>query len=474
MHVSCVICSDLFVAADDTFCTQCGHLFHYQCLIQWIERSKSCPQCRTKTTEKNIHRIYFNIPNVDEKYEDPSVLHNKIDGLHFQLRLRDTDLKNSEEKNVKLVNQNVILKEELLQAQQKCKNLERDILTLKEQIKFMRDQTKNAEQAQNDAKQLKRQLEFLKSVEMVVKAAATEVDEMLGNFDGTFDSFKRMSTYVSVLKRELQGSTEKRRNLQTQLKESEKDLNSALNELNRLKKELSNQVEKNALLTDDIKHQEAENRSLQKKIKNLEAAIVSPTASHPSQSALRRFVTESPAPNTLKLSHNIIEKRKSTLAEAQGSTAKEEVPYGELFTCPQSTFGEEKCDDPMENCLQNQEEEPKKKTLKLRFNGEESATDLTPLRGIKFRTIPVCNKFSIFKKPRSEGTADVVGSVNYDSEVTYDGHGGHSKLDEFPKLGPKFRPEKRTMKIPIARMKKKAASSDSLKRYVTGLPDCSS
>lgn len=474
MHVSCVICSDMFVAADDTFCTQCGHLFHYQCLIQWIERSKSCPQCRTKTTEKNIHRIYFNIPNVDEKYEDPSVLHNKIDGLHFQIRLKETDLKNSEEKNVKLVNQNAILKEELLQAQQKCKNLERDILTLKEQIKFMRDQTKNAEQAQTDAKQLKKQLEFFKSVEMVVKAAATEVDEMLGNFDGTFDSFKRMSTYVSVLKRELLGSTEKRRNLQTQLKESEKDLNTALNELNRLKKELNNQIEKNTLLTDDIKHQEAENRSLQKKIKNLEAAIVSPTASHPSQSALRRFVTESPAPNSLKPPQNIIDKSKSVLSE--GNSPKEEVTYEERTTFSQGTSVEERFDDPMEieNYVQNKEEEElqhQKKTLKLKYNSEVSATDLTPLRGIKFRTIPVRNKFSIFKKPRSEGTANVTGSVNYDSEVTYDGHGGHSRLDEFPKLGQKFKPEKRTVKIPIARMKKKVPSSESLKRYVTGIPD---
>ena len=38
MHISCVICSDLFVAASDVFATGCGHLFHYACLIQWIER----------------------------------------------------------------------------------------------------------------------------------------------------------------------------------------------------------------------------------------------------------------------------------------------------------------------------------------------------------------------------------------------------------------------------------------------------
>lgn len=38
MHISCVICSDLFVPTSDVFITGCGHLFHYPCLIQWIER----------------------------------------------------------------------------------------------------------------------------------------------------------------------------------------------------------------------------------------------------------------------------------------------------------------------------------------------------------------------------------------------------------------------------------------------------
>jgi hypothetical protein len=38
MNISCAICRELFVAASDVFTTDCGHLFHYACLIQWIER----------------------------------------------------------------------------------------------------------------------------------------------------------------------------------------------------------------------------------------------------------------------------------------------------------------------------------------------------------------------------------------------------------------------------------------------------
>lgn len=68
-------------------------------------RSKSCPQCRNKTTEKTIHRVYFNVAS-NEPEEDTSVLRNKIDNLKFQIHLKDTDIKNATEENQNLNSQN--------------------------------------------------------------------------------------------------------------------------------------------------------------------------------------------------------------------------------------------------------------------------------------------------------------------------------------------------------------------------------
>jgi hypothetical protein len=74
-------------------------------------RSKSCPQCRNKTTEKTIHRVYFNVGSNDLE-ENTSVLCNKIDELEHQIHLKDTDIKNvtienhilkSENKELRLV-----------------------------------------------------------------------------------------------------------------------------------------------------------------------------------------------------------------------------------------------------------------------------------------------------------------------------------------------------------------------------------
>ena len=68
-------------------------------------RSKSCPQCRNKTTEKTIHRVYFNVGSNDLE-ENTSVLRNKIDKLELQIHLKGTDIKNVTEENRTLNSQN--------------------------------------------------------------------------------------------------------------------------------------------------------------------------------------------------------------------------------------------------------------------------------------------------------------------------------------------------------------------------------
>nr|XP_012226829.1 PREDICTED: E3 ubiquitin-protein ligase TRAIP-like [Linepithema humile] len=71
MTLVCVICSDLLISSDDDiFSTLCGHMFHHGCLLQWLERIKTCPQCRKRTTELDIHKIYFNSSNNDSFVED--------------------------------------------------------------------------------------------------------------------------------------------------------------------------------------------------------------------------------------------------------------------------------------------------------------------------------------------------------------------------------------------------------------------
>lgn len=41
----CSICLDEFTADDPSNSTQCGHMFHLQCIMQWAQRSQECPMC---------------------------------------------------------------------------------------------------------------------------------------------------------------------------------------------------------------------------------------------------------------------------------------------------------------------------------------------------------------------------------------------------------------------------------------------
>jgi hypothetical protein len=64
MPIECVICLDEFTAENPsmlTLCT-CGEnrtYFHYQCLLLWLQRKCSCPNCGSRL----YYQVYFHIPH---------------------------------------------------------------------------------------------------------------------------------------------------------------------------------------------------------------------------------------------------------------------------------------------------------------------------------------------------------------------------------------------------------------------------
>nr|CAD7264151.1 unnamed protein product [Timema shepardi] len=411
MLVSCSICSDLFVSASEVFTTTCGHLFHYVCLVEWLERSKTCPQCRYKTTEKTIHRVYFNVQTNDEP-DDPNALRNHIENLKFKIHLKDTDIKNAREENNTLKSRNVKLsvrqrflycclsctpfgamarsvtlslsfvyngcilhRDEYKSVESKCSSLEMSVSALKEQMRFMKQQCNEAEEARIETRRLRAHLETLTNVETIVKGTVSEVEEVLNNGS---DCPKTLATYVSVLKRELQAVSDKRKWLREELK-------AAQSERSRLRNELAGHAAAVKRLEEDLDHSEAEKRSLRKKVTELEQAVLSPTAS--SQSALRRLVAESPAPPRL--------------------------------TDPR--------DDQNANTAKTSDDSPY-------LNIKSSSVGLTPLRPAQSSNLREPARpggYSIFKKARLT-TASSNLATEAHPDLAFDGMGGRSKLDEFP------------------------------------------
>jgi E3 ubiquitin-protein ligase RNF115/126 len=44
----CAVCKDAFAVGGTASALTCGHLFHGACIVPWLERSATCPVCRTR------------------------------------------------------------------------------------------------------------------------------------------------------------------------------------------------------------------------------------------------------------------------------------------------------------------------------------------------------------------------------------------------------------------------------------------
>ncbi|KAJ9595477.1 hypothetical protein L9F63_013341, partial [Diploptera punctata] len=382
--------------------------------------SKSCPQCRQKTTEKSIHRIYFNVAS-NENEDDSSVLHNKIDSLKFQLSLKEKDVKNESEENAKLKIQNQGLREEIIKSEKTIQSLKATMASLKDQIRYLKAQNESAEAAIEETKRLRKHLEFLRSIETVVQGSIAEVDDILNQHGDSFESRKSLATYVSVLKREVQSTSEKKKELREKLRRYQRELNTVNSEKQHFQKETNLKSELYKQLTEDFHHLEQENKSLQKKVHELEKAIVSPSGNNPRDNALRRLLAESPLPEVVK-------------RPRLTNPSEQDTSISVMFENVSSA------------------DNPKKKSppttpyLKLK----SSSIGFEPLKVSQSSNLHLAsstNKYSIFNKKKETKLSSM--ATNFGE--AYDGMGGHSKLDDFP--------------VPIPRTK----SSTKIKNKTTSL-----
>ncbi|XP_072750375.1 uncharacterized protein Nopo [Anoplolepis gracilipes] len=214
MNIVCVICSELLVPSDDVFHTPCRHIFHYGCLIQWLERSKTCPQCRERTTESKIHRIYFNFSNSDSILEDPTSLQSKIDNMTFQLQLKDQNINNLTETKEKLETQTVGLRREVKQIESEINGKNSAIHALKEQIKFYKRQCQDTDAYKKEIEQLKKDIESLKNLQILLDASVDEVDDIMA----MTSDIDKLKIYIAAMKKHMKTDMQKRRELRDKVK----------------------------------------------------------------------------------------------------------------------------------------------------------------------------------------------------------------------------------------------------------------
>ncbi|XP_047356300.1 E3 ubiquitin-protein ligase TRAIP-like isoform X1 [Vespa velutina] len=387
---STLFTSDLLMPSDDVFYTPCGHIFHFTCLIQWLERSKSCPQCREKTNQNKIHRIYFNFSNNDTIVEDTSFLQDKVDKLTFQILLKDKDIKHYTEKNENLEKQNTGLRSEVKKAESEVREKETAIHALKEQIKYFRQQCTEVDIINQEVIRLRKRVEDLKNIQLLMDAPAEEVDDMVSK---TNDS-STLITYISIMKRyirEMAKCVTKRREMRAKLQSIQQELTKVSMERNYLLEE----QEKRKKLEEELITCENEKMVLQNKLQDIE-----------NNGYIKTHVS------------NIMKTKESYSNSIKIS--KEEVKHTDQMGVKNDTKSslKRKTNFIMEDIKINSPNIPVQSKGILALKEQYTARQATR------------STFSILtKKPRLSQNS--VESVKNGS-ITYDGFGGHSKYDKFP------------------------------------------
>ncbi|KAJ8916316.1 hypothetical protein NQ315_005011 [Exocentrus adspersus] len=392
MDISCIICRDLFIPTSKVYISQCGHMFHFQCLVVWIERSKTCPQCRRKCTEETIHRVYFNLTNTEGVAEDAGTLQNKLENVQFEMQLKDNDIKLYTHKYKKAKHQVDGLREEVTKLESKIREYESSIHALKDQISYFKSKARESEKLSEEVVKLKNSIKDMENVQLAVNGTREQVNDILKNER----NIESLALLVATLKKTLLDAERKKRDMEYNLKKAQ-------NDATRYRREVTALECQNNDLRKEIEYSkenlEKEKQYLKTKIIELQKQISTATLDV-ADSSLKRIVAESPI--------NFNRKPRLSLAKGLPDTSPSMTEKVQKILDSDSPY--------------------------LPVKSSNVAIDYTSILNTKTRIGSSKNGFSIFKP--ATVTLENIKQTKSNSDVVYNGLGSSSKEDVFPSPKP--------------------------------------
>jgi len=98
----CIICAEQFDSSTrDVSALKCGHIFHADCISQWLSQSMTCPQCRQKVVRTAfVQKLYFSRPDCDDSIagvetnteQELSRVSTKLEEAQNRLRVQDGEI----------------------------------------------------------------------------------------------------------------------------------------------------------------------------------------------------------------------------------------------------------------------------------------------------------------------------------------------------------------------------------------------
>ncbi|XP_073813883.1 TRAF interacting protein no poles [Musca autumnalis] len=413
LNLNCVICAELFTQSDDVHVTTCGHMFHFLCLKQWLERSKTCPQCRNKCTDRNIFRVYFNLANLDVSRIDVGSLQEQLDNANLQLKMKEKELNKAEEqiKSAKETQKKCMKTIAGLEKEVKSNNFV--VLNYVEKIKVLTNQVKTMDSLRDEVTSLKAQMESLNGINTLLTASMADAEKLLK----TESDPKVLSVCIATLKRELRVCEHKKADIRNQLKAVQNDL--------RKERDL------NRTLEERISQLESENYSLLEKIKTLEANGGSKDAKSYSAGSSAESVQKTPF-------SKIKEEKRYTISP----TIKENIKKIEESSSPYLNIKSSSVGlvplfkRNLDNPAKPPEVGPKVTTAKI-TTLKISPSKTAAAGAVRKAKSDLGEKYSIFKKPRLGLSAAGAAGAKTSSmkplgpNFVFNGFGGSERVDPF-------------------------------------------
>ncbi|KAH8357808.1 hypothetical protein KR200_009669 [Drosophila serrata] len=220
LNLNCVICAELFSQADEVFVTVCGHMFHHSCLNQWLDRSKTCPQCRNKCSTRNIFRVYFNLANLDVSRIDVGSLQEQLDNAKLSMKMIEKERHKDEQQIRDLKDTQKKCLKTIAGLEQKVQKKEFLISSYAEQISILKSDAQVVDALRKENKSLKVQIQAMEGVSAILAAGSADAERLLKNESNPHV----LANWVSTLKRELRQCESKKSELRNVVKVVQNDL----------------------------------------------------------------------------------------------------------------------------------------------------------------------------------------------------------------------------------------------------------
>ena len=222
MRVQCSTCLELLAPGDDLTSTQCGHVFHVTCVIQWFETRKNCPQCRHPARESTLRRIFLAGTDGDSTLGvDSSALQSDLDDAKLQVRMKDNELRKAIGKMKEMEEQSMKQREEIKSLEKARNKIREQYEGIRSQAKLLQGEKVKCDAAMREAEHLRTKLDNFKMVEVALKGQEGALNQFLhdrGAFDGRT---KDLASLVILLKQKLAEVKQERSKAEAQLKTTE-------------------------------------------------------------------------------------------------------------------------------------------------------------------------------------------------------------------------------------------------------------